>query len=192
MAQSFTIVSEERSKRAIRSLVAEQLSLTQSVYWPGYWQILNFPEPTPVNNLSSRHVIISGSMIEPMGTLPIRGPGWISSLDTGMLPAGQWRRETPDGCEIWCVRVMGRPLARVDHVQIVCLNEGETHTVDSGENLFVAYGVCSTGTHNLEPYRYFKIGSQAKTITAQALCYLFVWPSIPDPFNIEWLVPPGG
>lgn len=180
MAQSFTIVSEERAKRATRSLVAENLSFAQSIYWPGYWQILNFPEPTPVNDLSSRHVIVSGSMIEPMGTLPIRGPGWISSLDTGMAPAGQWRRESPDGCELWCVRVAGQPLARVDHVQIVCLNEGEIHTVGAGQNLFVAHGVCSTGDLTLEPFRHFKLGLQAKTITAQGKCYFFVWPTSPQ------------
>jgi len=180
MAQSFTITSEDRSKRATRSLVAEQLSLVQSIYWPGYWQVLNFPDALPVNSLSSRHVIVSGSMIEPMGTLPIRGPGWITSRDTGMVPAGQWRRESPDGCEIWCIRVAGKPSARVDHVQIICLNEGETHTINAGENLFVAHGVCFIGALTLEPFRHFKLGAQAKTVTAQGLCYFFVWPTSPQ------------
>jgi hypothetical protein len=178
MTQSFTITSENRPKRATRSLFAEQLSLAQSVYWPGYWFVTEYPTQVPCNDLSSRHVIVSGGFLETTGVLPYRGAGWISSNDTGSIPAGQWRRESPEGCEIWCIRMVGQPLGRVDHVQIVCLNEGETHTVGSGENLFVAHGVCSTGVRTLEPCRHYKIGVQSKTITAQGLCYLFVWPSL--------------
>jgi hypothetical protein len=177
MTQSFLITSENRPKRASRSLVAEQLSLIKSIYWPGYWFVTDYASAVPCNDLSSRHVIVSGGYSEPTGSLPYRGAGWISSNDTGIIPAGQWRRESPEGCEIWCIRSTVNRSDRVDHVQIIQLNAGDSHVINVGENLFLAHGKCAAGDRNVELYRHFKIVAQAKTITASEPSYLFVWSS---------------
>jgi len=177
MIQSFLITSENRPKRASRSLVAGQLSLIKSIYRPGYWQVLDFPTEVPVSEMSSKHVIVSGSMVETTGTLPDRGPGWISTDSIGIFRAGQWRRESPEGCEIWCIRSIINSPDGVDHVQIIKLNAGDSHVINVGENLFLAHGKCATGDRNVEMYRHFKIVTQSKTITASEPSYLFVWPS---------------
>jgi hypothetical protein len=179
MTESFLITSENRPKRASRALVAEQLSLIRSIYRPGYWVVTDYPSAVPVNDLSSKHVIVSGGITETTGTLPYRAAGWISSNDTGIVPAGSWRRECPEGCEIWCIRSILSD--RVDHVQVIQLNAGDSHVINVGENLFLAYGKCAVDDRNVELYRHFKIVNQTKTITASEPSYLFVWPTLPGP-----------
>ena len=180
MIQSFTVTSEERVKRTNQSFAVDGLRLTKGIYAPGYWFVTSYPEAVPCNDLTSRHFIVSGGYHETTGTLPYRGAGWVSSSDTGVIPAGQWRRESPEGCEIWCIRRHPDPELGVNHVSIVALEDGQSVEVATGNSLFVCEGACAIGDRALEQEKLYRVSSGAKTVTAQGKAFVVLWPTAPS------------
>lgn len=177
MAESFTITSEDRFKRVNHSFLVDDLRLSKGIYAPGYWFVTNYPEPVPCNDLTSRHFIVRGGYSEPTGALPYRGQGWVSSNDPGVIPAGQWRRESAEGCEIWCIRRNQNPELGVDNANIFALEPGQELEVDAGNNVFVCEGVCAIDAKALTQEKLYRVASGRKTIAAQTKVFAIVWPT---------------
>lgn len=176
MARSFTITGESASKRSIFTKYVDGLSISKSLFQPGYWFITDYPAATPVNDLSSKHFITFGGYTETTGTLPERSVGWRSWEDTGLIPAGSWRRESAVGCELWCIRNKTDFDGRVDHVSMVYLLAGQEYTVPDQSNLFPAYGAIRLNDRQLEDEKPYVLRAGARTVTAVQDSYLLHWP----------------
>lgn len=177
MARSFLVTQENLPLRNVVAKYVDGLSISKSVYRPGYWFITDYPAATPANDLSSKHFIVSGGYIETTGTLPTRWAGWKSWEDDGVIPAGTWRRECPDGCEVWCIWNKDDPEGRVDHVTMVHLTAGQQYTVPDQSNLFSACGVLTIGEKTLADETPYVLRSGARTLTAIEDAYFLHWPT---------------
>lgn len=176
MSRSFRITSDDAAKRTMTVQYVDGLSITKSLYEPGYWFVTEYALQTLVNDLSSKHFITAGGFIETTGTLPQRSAGWRSWEDAGLIPAGAWRRECPSGCELWCVWNKADPEGRVDHVTMVHLPAGQEYTVPDQSNLFSACGVLSLAGRQLEDEKPYVLRSGARTVMAVQDAYFLHWP----------------
>jgi hypothetical protein len=175
MPRSFTVPEESVSKRSIVTKYVDGLSISKSLYKPGYWFVTDYPAATPANDLSSKHFITSGGYIETTGTLPERSAGWKSWEDSGVIPAGSWRRESSDGCELWCVWNKTNPEGRVDHVTMVHLPAGQEYLVPDQSNLFSACGRLSSNNRQLEDEKPYVLRTGARLVLAVEDAYFLHW-----------------
>ncbi len=176
MARSFTITAESASKRSISTQCVDGLSISKTIFHPGYWFVTEYHMDVPINDLSSKHFVVSGRFTETSGTIPDRCAGYKTWEDPGMMPAGVWNRGAPDGCEMWCVWNKNDPQGRVDHVHMVNLLAGQDFTVPDQSNLFSAFGVLRIGDRVLEDEKPYVLRSGARTVTAVQDAYFLHWP----------------
>lgn len=176
MSQSFRVTQENFPLRSLVVKYVDGLSISKSVCEPGYWFVTEYPEATPANDLSSKHFIVSGGFLETTGTLPTRLEGWKSWEDPGVIPAGSWRRECQEGCELWCVWNKATPGGRVDHVSMVHLTAGQQYVVPDQSNLFVASGKLDLSSRELEDEKPYLLRSGERTVIAQDDVYFLHWP----------------
>jgi hypothetical protein len=176
MQSSFKIVSENRDRRFVTVREIAGLKISKSLYQPGYWFVTEFHEPTPVNNLSSKHFITSGKITDKSGLLPDRVAGWRTWEDTGVVPAGTIERESLKGCEIWCVWNSAVPGGRVDHVEVVFLTAGEEYTVPDQSNMFPAFGLLSLNGQPLEDETPYVLKNGERVVSAETDAYFMHWP----------------
>jgi hypothetical protein len=139
---------------------------------------MDYPDRVDTKDMTSIHVVVSGGVYETTHTLPDRTQGWISTGDNGVIEAGQYRRETPDGCVMWCIRSLDQKNLSVAHVHVVDLEPGGTVNVPPNSNLFVAEGTCLMGTRELIREKHYQIGAETRTLTASTKVYLFYWPTL--------------
>jgi hypothetical protein len=177
---SYSIISEDKTKRSFTSYAFAGLSIVKSDFNPGYWYVMDYPERVDTKSMTAIHVVVSGGVYETTHTLPDRTQGWISTTDSRAIEAGQYRRETPEGCVMWCIRSANPNDLSVAHVHVVGLESGETVSVPPNSNLFVAEGTCLMGTRELAREKHYQIGAEARTLTASSKAYLFYWPTPPQ------------
>lgn len=150
------------------------LYITRSVFTPGMWQTMSFPVEIRFCDLSSIHFQPRGRFVNTDGVLPAREPGWVSTTDEFLVPAGQYRREAETETEVWCVGADDK-LFDTSHVTMVKLAAGETCVVPNGRHLFIASGTCSTNGQSLPGPVYFKVQTGDKTLLAETETYLLHW-----------------
>lgn len=175
MAHSYTIVAEDKSKRILTNYIMDGVVLTKSDFLPGYWYIMDYPETLNVKDLTSQHVVVRGVVKEVTGTLPDLVEGHISTKSNYNIEAGQYRRETIDGCEMWCPRSTIKEDLDINHVQSIKLEPNESITIPIGNTLFVAEGDCLMGTRKLTEEKFYRVETQPKTLIASTRVYLFYW-----------------
>lgn len=176
MARSFKVTSENRERRLVTVKKIDGLNICKSVYQPGYWFETVFTEPTPVNDLSSKHFITSGKITDKAGLLPDRVAGWRTWEDTGIVPPGTIHREALEGCEIWCVWNDADPEGRVDHVTVVFLTAGQEYIVPNQSNMFSAFGLLSLNGQAIEDETPYVLTAGERTVLAENDTYFMHWP----------------
>lgn len=182
---SFTIESEDKTKRTITSFIYGELVISKCQYNPNYWIIMNYPERVQIKDMTSKHIIVSGYGLGSEG-LPSQVEGWVSSSDDRYVEAGTHRRDFPEGCEMWCVRrAADSPLnptrdLSVEHVNSLCLQVGETAVIPAGDSLLVLQGQCLVNGKPIVEEKYYLIGQEPRTITAATKSYLLYWPAVPQ------------
>lgn len=150
------------------------LNITRSVFTPGMWQTMSFPVEIRFCDLSSIHFQPRGRFVNTDGILPVREPGWMSTRDEFLVPAGQYRREAETETEVWCVRAEDT-LVDTSNVTLVKLTPGEACVIPNGNHLFVAFGTCLVGGQSFPGPVYFKLQTGDKTFLAETDAYLMHW-----------------
>jgi hypothetical protein len=180
---SFTIESEDASKRIITANIYAGLIFNKGLYSPGYWYVMKYPERVQIKDMTSRHIIVSGFGIGSEG-LPSQMEGWVSSEDDRYIEPGTYRRDFPEGCEMWCIRKAADPAItsaadlNIDYVKTVCLQPEETVNIPAKDNLFILNGSCRIGDKELIEEKHYYLGNEPRTITATAKTYLLYWPNL--------------
>lgn len=152
------------------------LYISRSIFQPGMWQTMNFPQEVRFCDLASKHFQPRGRLVNTDGALPPREPGWMSTTDEFLVPAGQYRREAEGETEVWCVQVDGKG-GDTSHVTLLKLAPGESCQVPNGHYLFLATGECTANGRTLTSPAHFHLQSGDKTISAQTETYLMHWPT---------------
>ena len=173
--QSFTIPEDDKARRTHRVFICDDLHLVKSVMKPGYWMITEYASAVVTKNLTSKHVFVSGRFTDTSGTIPDRVAGDMTSESDTPIPPGRYRRETPQGCEMWCVRNHLNQDGNVDHVDVVALPPGAETIAEKGQSLFVLEGDCTASGTALEAERLYNVSTGTKTIQAQTKAYLLIW-----------------
>lgn len=150
------------------------LYITRSVFTPGMWQTMRFPVDIRFCDLFSKHFQPRGRFVNTDNVLPAREPGWVSTTDEFLVPAGQYRREAETETEVWCVQAE-RKETDTSHVALHKLAPGETCLVPNNRHLFIASGACSVDGRALPGPAYFWVQTGDKAISAQTETYLMHW-----------------
>lgn len=106
----------------------------------GAHQAYNYPEAVPYAQLPSCHIQVSGTMVEPTGTWPDQGPGWMSREEGFTIPAGVFTRLAADDVVRWCCTGIANG-DRTDFVTPIRLDPALPIDLLPGENLLVAEGI---------------------------------------------------
>lgn len=173
--QSFTIPEDDARRRTHRVFICDDLHLVKSVMQPGYWMVTEYPAAVVTRNLTSKHVFVSGRFTETTGAIPDRVAGSMTSEDDTPIQPGRYRRETPEGCELWCVRNHLNQGGNVNHVAVVALEQGGQTVAEQGQNIFVLEGGCTASGVALQAEKLYKVTTGPKTVVAQTKAYLLVW-----------------
>jgi hypothetical protein len=150
------------------------LYITRTIFAPGMWQTMNFPEDVRFCDLASKHFQPAGVFANTDGILPDRMPGWMSCDDKLLVKAGSYRRQALTLTEVWCVSSDGRA-SDTSHVTVRRLGPGQSTPLTPGSNLFVARGSCSAGGERLSPGRLYEVESAGLSVQAEAETYVLLW-----------------
>lgn len=176
MSNTFKIIAENRDRKFVTVKEIDGLKISKSINQPGYWVVMEFEKPTLVNDLCSKHFIVSGRLTDKAGLLPDRVAGWRTWEDSGVVPAGTVHRESAEGSELWCIwnaKVLG---GTVDHVEVVFLLAGQEYTVPNQSNMFTAFGLLSLDGQTLEDETPYLLTAEGRTVLAEKDSYFMHWP----------------
>lgn len=179
---NYHIIDEDKTKIKTKIFKCPGVTISKNIFEPGYYMITDYKVSDYIKNSGTKHFILSGSYTETTGTISEKLAGWKSWESDDFHPAGTWRRESPNGCLLWCAWG-NSPNTRIDYVTCKYLQKNETHTIPNNSYLFCATGGLTLDSSKvLELEKLYNITTGDKLITANEDSYFFYWSnSVPLP-----------
>lgn len=138
----------------------------------GAHQTYYYPEAVPYAKLASCHIQVSGRMVEPSGTWPDQGPGWMSREEPFVIPAGTFTRLAAEDSVRWCCtgRFNGD---RTDYV-----TPQRVHGIvvlEAGDSLLLAEGAVQAADQTITRGTRLQATRRTPLLVHDEPCYVFRW-----------------
>lgn len=166
-------VADSKPGPSYEYIKVDGLTFSKSVFAPGMWQTMRFPEDVVFSELASAHVQTTGVFRDESCVLPARMPGWMSRHDDFKVPAGEYKRVADELVTVWCCRGGG-----CHRVQTMAVPQGEVITISQGTRALIAEGSLLLDGKQFVGPRIIHVASQDKTLKAESMTYVFLWPEV--------------